>query len=160
AADTAARIELTRRDGRVFPGAAGKERFDYRRPQSWGVRYDAGLDFTMQSARMRDRRAADVAAAAMTLQQALDERPAQSYAVLFNDILTEEVVRALAQAHAASGAPSDALAWARQVGSSRNVKSKEDDEGSWAVQRRVYALIGVAEGILDRSSDARPRPAP
>jgi hypothetical protein len=160
AAALAARIELTKRDGDLLPGMVGKERFDYRRPGSWGVCYDAGLDFTMASAQMASRRAAEIAGAAMTLSRALGERPAQSYAILFNEVSSDEVILALARAHAASGEPCDALTWAEQVGSGAKVKSDEDDDTSWAVQRRIYALMGVAEGILDRSSDALPRTVP
>jgi hypothetical protein len=150
AADIAARIELSEID--PLPKFGKKEQFDFRRPRSWGICYEDGRAFTIASQTRANRHSAEVAGAAMGLSQALGERPAQSYAVLFNDILKEEVILALARAHAASGDPSEALAWARQIGSGDKVNSEKDDQTSWAVQRRIYALIGVAEGILDRSA--------
>jgi hypothetical protein len=154
AAAVAARIELTQRDGDRRQG----NRFDYRLPQSWGVSYDAGRAFTMTSARLATQRAEEVAVAAMGLAQALGQRPTQSYAVLFNDISVEEVTLALARTHAFLGDPSDALTWARQIGSSDKVKPKDDRHTCWAVERRIYALIGVAEGILDRSREGLGQP--
>ena len=55
----AARIELTTREGRLGP----QEKFDYRTPSSWGVRYDASDFFTMSRSHMWDQCAAEVAAA-------------------------------------------------------------------------------------------------
>jgi hypothetical protein len=40
-----------------------------------------------------------------------------------------------------------ALAWAKTLGSSK--PNSNDDRHAWAVQQRVHALVGVAEGILD-----------
>jgi hypothetical protein len=51
----------------------------------------------------------------------------------------------------------EALAWARRIGSDEQVKSNDDYETLRAVQRRIYALVGVAEGILDRSAVTEPR---
>jgi hypothetical protein len=124
------------------------------------VCYDLGASLTMTRFHMAVQRATEVAGAAMTLAQALGQKPAQSYAKLFNELSTEEVVQALARAHAVAGDPSDALAWAREIGSSGKVKSEKDDDASWAVQRRIHALMGVADGMLDRSSEAPPRSAP
>jgi hypothetical protein len=149
AAAIAARIELTEKSR--LAGIVRKELFDYRLPRSWGVRYDDGDSFTMLSHDMSCERAAEVAAAAMRLALALGEKPKESYAVLFNEINTNEVTQALARAHAASGDPTAALAWARKIGSDSKADSN-DDENAWAVQRRIHALIGVAEGILDRTS--------
>src|SRR5262249_20941692 len=107
------------------------------------------------------RRAGQVAAAAMELAQALGRKPEQSYAVLFDEFMAEEVVRALARTHAACGDPNQALAWAKQIGRSDNVKAKDDFEASGAVERRIHTLIGVAEGILDRPNRVRPEaPSP
>ncbi len=159
AANVAARIELTQRDGDAHPGVKNR-RFDYRLPRSWGVCYDAGLAFTFGSYRMSVKRAEEVAAAAMGLSLALGQKPDQSYAILFNGINTVELTRALARTHAVSGDASDALAWAQQIGSSGKVNSYEDHDARCAVRRRIYALIGVAEGILNRSSMALPETGP
>jgi tetratricopeptide (TPR) repeat protein len=156
AADVAARIDLTPADEmrvRLF----GKERFNYKLPSTWGVRYDDSIGFTMLSHQMSSERSAEVAAAAMTLAQALREKPAESYAVLFNAINTDEIIRALARAHAASGNANEALAWAKKIGSSSKAKPHDNDE-MWAVERRIHALIAVAEGILERSGALPPKP--
>lgn len=155
AKEVAVRIELTHAETLLSNRA--KYRFDYRLPRTWGVCYDLGLGFTMSSYFASRRRAADVAAAAITLAIALGQKPAESYAVLFNEVNAEEVTRALARAHAASGDPSEALAWAKQIGSGGKVKSDDDLQIRFAVERRIHALVGVAEGILDRS---RPKPGP
>jgi hypothetical protein len=160
AAAVAAGIELTQRDREQLPEILGKNAFHYRLPHSWGVCYDSGLAFTLGSHRMAVERAADVAEKAMKLYQVLGERPGKSYAILFNEIRWEEVIQALARAHAASGDPSEALAWAEQIGSNGKIKSEEDRDTLWAVEQRIFALIGLAEGILDRSGAAPPEPAP
>jgi hypothetical protein len=152
AADVAAQIDLAHRDGlpTIRPGP-----FDYRIPRSWGISYDAWVGFTAASHFASIQRTAEVAAAAMTLAQALEQKPAQSYALLFNEIYAGEIIQALARAHAASGDAGEALAWAKQIGTSGKIKSTEDSETRWAVERRVHALVGVAEGILDRSGRSR-----
>jgi hypothetical protein len=109
---------------------------------------------------MSIERAAEVAASAMALAQALGQQPAESYAILFSDINAEEVTQALARAHAASGDVNEALIWAKRIGSSDKIKARDDHETRWAVERRIHALIGVAEGILDRSSEAPPKNEP
>jgi tetratricopeptide (TPR) repeat protein len=157
AAAVAGKIELTSANELV--PIRGNERFNYRVPRSWGVRYDDSNFFTMLSHHMSSQRAAEVAAAAMTLAQAFGEKPAESYAVLFNEINTEEIIRALARAHAASGDANEALAWAKKIGSDSKADSK-DVEHAWAVKRRIQALVGVAQGILERSSDLPPKPEP
>lgn len=142
AEDVAARIKLTENDD--FLGFFKKKEFDYRLPSSWGVVYEAGPGFTIQSYLASVERAVEVATAAMTLSLALGRHPDQSYAVLFNEIRVEEVIESLARAHAQSGNGSDALAWAKEIGSSGKVKSE------------IHALIGVAEGTLDRSKNVAP----
>jgi hypothetical protein len=148
AAAVADRIELTHRSElrRLLPGGAG-DGFDFRRPETWGELYDASDGFTMASHHMAVERAAEVAAAAMGLEQALGRTRSQSYAASFNDINAEEVVRALGQTHAAHGDPLDAIAWARRIGRGGGPGTTNDDR--WAVERRINALIGVAEGILE-----------
>jgi hypothetical protein len=155
AADVAASIDLA-----LEPvlGLGKREVFDYRLPHSWGVNYEDDGAFTITMALAQERHRAELAGAAMTLSQALGERPERSFAILFNDMYGKEVLRSLARAHAASGDPNDALAWARQIGGAGKVKPEKDDETRAAVERRVFALIGVGEGLLDRSSGASPRP--
>jgi hypothetical protein len=158
AAAVAGRIELTPADElRVQP--LGKKRFNYKLPTTWGDRYDESNFSTMLSHRMSSERAADVAGAAMTLAQALGDKPAESYAVLFDDINTEEIIRALARSHAASGDANVALAWAKKIGCGNKAKS-DDHDHAWAVERRINALIGVAEGLLERSGELPPKIEP
>jgi hypothetical protein len=153
AADLAARIELKHADGN--PGAVGGEHFDYRDPSTWGVCYDFGRAITMSSYHAAVQHAVEVAAAAMELSQSLGLKPAKSYSILFNEINTPEVIQSLARAHVLHGEASEALAWAKEIGSNSKVKPN-DDRNAWAVERRIHALVGVAEGILDRSSKKLP----
>jgi len=127
-------------------------KFDYRKPDTWGHLYDAGFAFTMLSHQWDLRRAEELSAAAMTLAQALGEKPPTSYAAAFKDIPWGGVIRALARAHAAAGDPGQALQWARRIGSSETGRSREDDETRRAVDQRIHALIGVAEGIRKRQN--------
>jgi hypothetical protein len=157
AADVAGRIDLTTAD-RLPVQIRALERFNFTLPSTWGVRYDAGYG-TMASYRWSCKLAAEVAGGAMTLAQALGEKPAESYAVLFDDINTDVIIRALARAHAASGDANEALAWAKKIGSDSKADSK-DDKSAWAVERRIHALIGVAEGILERSGALPSKPEP
>jgi tetratricopeptide (TPR) repeat protein len=150
AADVAAQVELTPRS--TLLRRAGKELFDYRLARTWGVRYDDTDSFTNASHHWSSERAAEVAAAAMTLAQALGQKPDESYAILFNNINTKEVIQALARAQAARGDAREALAWAKEIGRSSKAKS-DDDDYPQAVERRIHALMGVAEGILERSRD-------
>lgn len=132
-------------------GLGGDEVFDYRQPQTWAVNYDFDGVFTNGIYMMQSGHMSEVAGAAMRLAQALHLRPERSYAILFDDIRMTEVIWTLARTHAASGDPDEALAWARQIGSHGVIKSKDDDETRRAVERRIAALVGVAEGILDRA---------
>jgi hypothetical protein len=98
----------------------------------------------MSMMRHHDERNAAVAANAMTLSQHLRLVPDESYAVVFKDVYSDEVIRALTRAHAAAGDPNAALAWAQEVST--------DDGESLRAQARIGALIGVAEGVLDRTT--------
>lgn len=149
AVDVAGGIQLTRKDN--FVGGATPDHFDPGKPQSWGVTYDGGLSGTNRSRFDAAERAAEVGAAAMELFKALNLKPEKSFAVLFNDINQEQIPRSLARAHAKTGNADEALAWAKQIGSSEWDKSKDEFHNHWAIQRRIYALIGVAEGMLDRA---------
>jgi hypothetical protein len=84
----------------------------------------------------------------MTLSIKLGKPPAESFATAFNDF-DPEVIRSLARAHAANGNPNDALAWSKEL-LTRADKTEGDSAQNWRQNRRIYALIGVAEGILDR----------
>jgi hypothetical protein len=70
--------------------------------------------------------------------------------MMFKDFRSEEIVRALASAHVATGDANEALAWSRRIGSNEKIKSGEDWEAAISVESRIHALVGVAEGILDR----------
>ncbi len=120
--------------------------FDYGRPRTWGIMYQASG--TMASQLEAIRRAADLAAAAMTLTQVLGKQYPESYAIMFRDFRYENVVRALARAHAASGDANEALVWAHRIGSNEKIESREDFAAIRSVKSRIYALLGVAEGIL------------
>jgi tetratricopeptide (TPR) repeat protein len=148
AADVVAEIRLTGKA--ALPPGIEAHVFRFGRPETWGILYESGNFFTVMSHRMNVRDATEVAREAMGLAQALGDRPGRSYAVLFNDICVAEVTETLARSHAASGDPHEALAWARQIGSGDRVPATDGQEVRWAVERRIYALVGVAGGILDR----------
>ncbi|MBO0699784.1 MAG: hypothetical protein J2P46_15410, partial [Zavarzinella sp.] len=149
AADVVAEIRLVQKP--AFPAIQREQVFRFRRPETWGILYDSdGCTFTVTSHMIAVERAAEVSSAAMALAQALGDRPGPSYAALFKDINTIEVIEAIARAHAVSGDPHEALAWAGRIGSGDRVPATGDQEVRWAVERRIYALLGVAEGILDR----------
>jgi tetratricopeptide (TPR) repeat protein len=143
----AAKIVLKPRSRFVVPSE--KKGFDYLRPQSWGVCYESSDAFTIGSHLESVRRGAEVASAAMALAQALGTKPDQSYAVLFQKITTAKIVHSLARTHAAMGDPAEAIAWAKKIGSDAKVDLR-NDHPSWAVEQRMQALLGAAEGILDR----------
>lgn len=124
-------------------------RFDFRHPRSWGVVYG---NRTGTAARRHDARlhAAKVAAQSMSVALSLNWKPDESYAVLFNDFVPE-VVCAVAREHARSGDARAALAWAREIGSNERLSaSGEGKVDRSSIARRIFALAGVAEGILDR----------
>lgn len=145
----AARVELTHGPDYLLVGE--RVYFDYRLPQTWGVTYSQTNAFTTASHFHSVRLAAEVAEAAMILAQALDLRPEQSYAVLFEQITSDQIIRAVARAHASAGDAKEALTWAKQLGSA---KSNAQGHEEWpALEQRIYALVGVAEGILARAGE-------
>ncbi len=147
----AGQIQLTREDHRVFlPCDQGP--FDYRRPRTWGIEYEAS--FTNSSRHAAIQAASEVAAAAMTLSLTLGEEYVESYAIMFKDFDCE-VTQALARTHVVRGDTHEALAWAEKIGSNQKIKSAEDAAEVFSVQRRIHALLGVAEGILDKQATAR-----
>jgi hypothetical protein len=147
----AGQIQLTREDHRVFlPCDQGP--FDYRRPRTWGIEYEAS--FTNSSRHAAIQAASEVAAAAMILSLTLGEEYVESYAIMFKDFDCE-VTQALARTHVVRGDTHEALAWAENIGSNQKIKSAEDAAEVFSVQRRIHALLGVAEGILDKQATAR-----
>jgi hypothetical protein len=144
AAEIASRVKLSHQrrfeEDRV-------DRFDFRDPATWGVHYEEG--FTMMSWHFVTERAAQISGLSMTLANLLSQRPTQPYAKSFSDIRSTEIVRALARAHAATGDAQEALAWARQIGTDGKVDAKEI-KSSWEIAQRIDALVGAAEGMLDR----------
>jgi tetratricopeptide (TPR) repeat protein len=147
----AARIKLKQVDR---PLIVKPLEFDFSRTETWGELYDEGPFFTGLSHSFWVKRAAELADAAMALKQALKEDNAH-FEVAFKDMLNEEVILALARAHAANGNPQAAFAWASRIGSDRKIISEDDSESRLDVQRRIHALVGVAEGMLDKSDGAK-----
>jgi tetratricopeptide (TPR) repeat protein len=131
-------------------GLEGKRAdYDFQRARSWGEIYDnpmaAGLAWSFEC----DRRAARLAAASMILSQSLQQRPREPYATAFAGF-GPDVILAVACAHAQSGSPREALAWARQIGATEPTQGVEDWRQHEAILQRIAALLGVAEGILER----------
>ncbi len=143
---TAGRIRLS---SRLWNSDRPEKIFDYQQPRTWGSIYDRTHFFTSLSYQGQINRAANLGAAAMTLSQKLDKRYPTPYSALFADF-DAKVVRRLARAHAASGSPEDALAWSRQIGSTEMIQSKEEWKAEQPLEQRVAALLGTAEGILER----------
>lgn len=143
ARELASRIELTPRDSY----RQGRS-FDYRLPASWVVRYEPA--FTLVSADAAMRQAAQVAVAGLTLAHALEENLGQPYLEAFADA-GDPVIEALARAHTVLAGAGVALNWAGRIGSDRKPERRNDSEADWAIGRRVHALIGVAEGVLNRN---------
>ncbi len=136
-----------RLDSRHQLGRIAVIEFNYTKPDTWAYVYEPG--FTMMSWQWADERAAEVGAAAMTLSLMLGEPPDVRYDVAFRDVLEQSIIRALARAHAANGNANGALTWADRVGSDK--KAPENDfKATDAVECRVGALVGVAEGMLDK----------
>jgi hypothetical protein len=124
--------------------------FDYRRPNTWIPPAHSGGSMSMM--RHHEERCASIAANAMTLSQHLGCVPDKSYAVIFKDVYSDEVIRALTRAHAAFGDANVALAWAREVGT--------NDGKSLRAPVTIGALVGVAEGVLDKSTRQEQEPLP
>ncbi|HEV8004128.1 MAG TPA: hypothetical protein VGP63_29960 [Planctomycetaceae bacterium] len=138
-----------RLSSRLWDSDRPEKIFDYQQPGTWGRIYDQSRAFTSMSYQGQVNRAANLGAAALTLSQVLRKRYPVSYAILFADF-DARVVRALARAQAAIGAPDEALAWSRQIGSPEVRKSNHEWRDGLPVEQRVAALLGTAEGILER----------
>ena len=122
--------------------------FDFTKPETWGVMFDEKPYFTSLSYFFTVNRAVELAAAAMTLHQALNGDQGFDYAVTFKDV-HEDVIESLARAHAASGDAKGAHEWASRIGSDEKLEP-DNDHDSTLVQQRIHGLIGVAEGLLAR----------
>ncbi len=125
--------------------------FDYSNPRTWADLYEHPRTSVFS------RRGAELASAAMTLSLMLDLQHKKPFEELFCDIRRPDVIRALARAHAKTRDADQAFEWARQIGSDAIVPPHDDDDYAdeqWqariALNKRVLALIGVAEGILDK----------
>lgn len=129
-----------------------QEVFDYRLPRTWGINYQHAHGFTNNSRRLTVETAAEVAAAAMKLFQALELKPENSYHDLFYEVRDGRIIQALARAHAATGNVEEAIVWTKTIGSDEKIEQSEDYSDRLPVQQRVHALIGTAEGILDRTN--------
>lgn len=125
--------------------------FDFTKAETWGVMFGQTWYSTSLSRSVTVNRAAELAAAAMTLHQALDEPQNPDYAVAFKD-LHENVIQSLARAHAANGDAKDAHAWANRIGSDEKIGA-DDYDSQVLVEQRIHALIGVAEGLLSKKPD-------
>jgi tetratricopeptide (TPR) repeat protein len=147
----AGQIQLKHENDPIFSDSA---LFDYKKPETWGIEYESMSASTGASRRFWTKRAAEVAAAAMTLAQTLHEKPDASYANAFATVWEGEIIEAMARAHAAKGDAKEALAWARQIGSAAKIPAGSDNfEKQIAVEQRIYALVGVAEGMLDKRGE-------
>ncbi len=152
--EIASRIEL--RGGSNIFGKDPVHTFDYRRPESWLENYDQGGGSTALSREFSNQRAAELAVCAMRLARAIALQPELDYGKLLDDdAVSEEVIFALARAHGAHGCLPDALAWSRRIGDDHSATSKEDGDEVWSLRRRIYTLIAVVEGMLDRSDAAK-----
>ncbi len=147
AREVAARIELTSESS--TPGAFDHAAFDFRQPATW-VRNYVEEDAVIRQGSLAEQRVCELAASAMTLAQTLSISPKPNYAELFKDVPSNAAIRALAYSHAASGDAGEAMAWAEQVGSDEKALQSFDREAVNAVQKRFYALVGVAEGLIER----------
>jgi hypothetical protein len=115
--------------------------FNHRVPASWGICYiDGG---TLSGHLWRAKQATEIAVDALRLAEALRLSFDEPYSKLF-DGFDGDVVRALAREHASSEKTLQAMEWVTCIGSSDGESSQE------ALHRRVCALLGAAEGILDK----------
>ena len=108
----------------------------------------------MASIRWAVSRSAEVAAATMTLTQTLGENQDFDYAGAFKDEQFAEIIRAVARAHVATGDAKAALAWASRIGSDEKIPANDEHSARNSVENRINALLGVAEGILDKGRDS------
>ena len=123
--------------------------FDFEKADTWGCLYDQRGYYTGLSMSVTLNRAVECSAAAMELTQVLNEPTEENYADSFKE-LDEQVIRSLARAHAIHGDEQKALEWANRIGSDK--KAEDNFEEQNAVMQRVNALVGVAEGMLEKQA--------
>ena len=85
----------------------------------------------------------------MTLSQKLGKRYPTPYSLLFADF-NAKVVRRLATLAPRAVPPRKRMPWSRQIGSTEIAHSKQEWRDGLPVEQRVAALLGTAEGILER----------
>ena len=136
------------RHSRFFITEIALGSFNFIKPETWGIMFDQKPYFTSLSYSFTVNRATELAAAAMTLHQALNGDQGFDYAVVFKDV-HKDVIESLARAHAASGDANGAYQWASRIGSNEKLEPYSDHD-STLVQQRLHGLIGVAEGLLAR----------
>ena len=93
----------------------------------------------------------------MTLDQCLHPSQNARYAAAFNLEWEASVLQAVARAYAANGDARNACAWANGIGSAEKVAAKDDFAAVDAVERRMCALIGLAEGLLEKQAKQKPK---
>ncbi|MDK1030672.1 MAG: hypothetical protein QGD94_01545 [Planctomycetia bacterium] len=109
--------------------------FDYKKPETWGLDYEFQGFMTSCIHMDMVEKARDLAAAAMAFWQIIEAGDAAQYNPAFENFY-EAVLRKMAEVQVEAGDASGALRWARKIRSPQN---------------RIYAMLGVAEGILQRN---------
>jgi tetratricopeptide (TPR) repeat protein len=95
---------------------------------------------------------AEIAAAAMGLLFRLKQTQIDLFTNPYQSIQKSDYAREFGRVYAASGDPNQALVWAREV--------NRAEDPTQIRKIRVGALIGVAEGILDRTTISEQEPIP
>jgi hypothetical protein len=146
AADTAAQIRLSQQ-ARFINGP--KIVFDYQSPRTWGVIYDNRRIGDLRGHTFSIRRSSKLASTAFKLSHFLERRYPESFAISFAELYPETVF-AVAREQTVLGETQDALAWARQIGTPKLKGAKIVESDRFGADMRIAALLGVAEGILER----------
>ncbi len=110
--------------------------FSWQEPETWGLIYSNYTYHSVAGVWDDEARAADLAAAAMRLEQTIGPPAGRDYASAFQGF-SPGVLRALARAHAETGDPEAAFAWSKKI---------EDADG------RLLALIGIVEAFTGQGS--------
>ncbi len=129
--------------------------FDYQAPRTWGVIYDEEPAGGLSGYFASIRRTSKLASTAFKLSHLLQLRYAESFAKLLADCHPETVV-AVAREQTALGRAQDALAWAREIGTLKLKGPKDPNSLGTGADLRIAALLGIAEGILQREGKLQP----
>ncbi len=114
------------------PHLRGPPRFSWRNPETWVRNYRPDAQASSLIAALVDEQyKADLAAAAMALEQLVGAPKGRDYAAEFWGE-TPPILRSLARAQSLEGHPEEALRWAR--------KTRVGDA-------RVWAVLGVADAV-------------